>query len=671
MDANNNSSSSFPRILIGIAAVLLCCACAVILGAGGLLVYEARSIPSSSTTLPFLTPILGDTETPPPPIELTRPPIESIPADTLQALQNTIVPENDPYELACRLQAICSVPQTVRSGPYSLGDQKDFWVMNMDTIDSFEVTATLRYATPHAYFWVENGAGYNERELQRLADAFENEMYPTDREFFGSEWSPGVDGDPHIYVLYARGVGGTVAGYFSSSDSFHPDVSEFSNGHEMFVFNADGVDLSSEEAYSVLAHEFQHMIHFNTDRNEDTWMNEGFSVVAELLNNYPVYFDFYYVENPDINLTDWSPDPGSNGAHYGQSFLYLAYLLDRFGEEVTKAVVKHPENGLDSIDLTLEELNITDPETGTNVTVEDIYMDWAATMFLMDPSVGDGRYHYNIYPDAPRIQVSTTISNCPESVNSSVNQYGIDAFTISCEGDYTLHFNGSTVVGLLPADAHSGEYAFWSNKGDESNTTLTREFDFTNISAPIELSYWMWHDIEEDWDYLYLEASTDGQSWEILKTPTGTDTDPSGNSYGWGYTGQTGDWVEETVDLSKYAGQNVQIRFDYVTDAAVNGQGFLLDDVRIDAVNYSSDFEADDAGWVSAGFARIENILPQTYRLSLILKSDTTTVTHIELGPDNTADIPLSLQRGDEAILIVTGTTRYTRLSTGYELELR
>ena len=51
----------------------------------------------------------------------------------------------------------------------------------------------------------------------------------------------------------------------------------------MFVFNADNVDLASEEAYSVLAHEFQHMIHWYTDANESTWMNEGFSVVAELL----------------------------------------------------------------------------------------------------------------------------------------------------------------------------------------------------------------------------------------------------------------------------------------------------------------------------------------------------------------------------------------------------
>ncbi len=127
----------------------------------------------------------------------------------------------------------------------------------------------------------------------------------------------------------------------------------------------------------------------------------------------------------------------------------------------------------------------------------------------------------------------------------------------------------------------------------------------------------MWYDLETDYDYVFLEASTDGgKTWEILTTPSGTGEDPSGNSYGWGYNGQTNGWVDEKVDLSQFAGQKVQIRFEYVTDAALNGEGFLLDDVQIDAINYQSDFETDDGGWEAAGFVRVENVLPQTYRLS-------------------------------------------------------
>ena len=42
-------------------------------------------------------------------------------------------------------------------------------------------------------------------------DTFDQKIIPTDREFFGSEGNPGVDGDPHIYVLYAGGLGTTLA----------------------------------------------------------------------------------------------------------------------------------------------------------------------------------------------------------------------------------------------------------------------------------------------------------------------------------------------------------------------------------------------------------------------------------------------------------------------------
>ncbi len=659
MESNNTT-----KIVGGIVAVLLCCTCAVIFAAGVVIYQTYQQI----SEIPF--PPIDVFETPVPTPVIERPTSESVSTETLEVLANTLVPENDPYELACRLQSVCNVSTTVPSKQYKLGDQETFWVTNVDTVENFQATATLRYIGDHIYFWIENGVSYDEGDLTRLGDTFEDQMYPVNREFFGSEPNPGIDGDPRIYILYVRGTGRSNAGYFSTPDMYNPLVKEYSNAHEMFFFNADNMDLGAEDTYGTLAHEFQHMIHANVDRNESSWINEGFSMVAELLNDYPIYFDYYYVTDPDLNLTDWSPDPGSNGPHYGQSFLYLAYFLDRFGEDATKEVVRHPENGLASIDQALADLNITDPLTGTLITADDVFMDWAATMWLQDSSVGDGRYHYNNYPEAPNISVSDSMSTCPGSTGGSVNQYGIDYVTITCPGDHLLKFSGSTVVGLLPADANSGRYAFWSNKGDESNMTLTREFDFTNVNAPITLSYAMWYDLETDYDYIFVEASTDGQTWQILTTPSCTTEDPSGNSYGCGYNGQTGDWVQEDVDLSQFAGQVVRIRFEYITDAAVNGEGFLLDDVRLDAIAYQSDFEADDGGWIAEGFARVENVLPQTYRLSIVVQGETSTVTHILVNPDQTAEFQLSLAPNEQAILIVTGTTRYTRLPAAYQIEI-
>jgi immune inhibitor A len=643
----NQRSSSVPTIVgVGIA-VLVCCACVLIGGAGALMYMAYQQVPSE---LPTFVPSLENTVTPAPTAEINRPETGPVSTDTLNTLSETSVPENDPYELACRLQAICNVSTTVQAKTYSIGDQETFWISNSDTAEHEQITATLMYETAHSYFWVEEGTDVDEDEMKRLMDTFENEIYPTDREFFGSEANPGVDGDPHIYVIYATSIGHNIAGYFSSVDSFNPEVSEYSNAHETYVLGTSQ-DLGDEYTYGTLAHEFVHMIQNASDRNDVSWMNEGFAEVGSFLNGYYVGgADWFYVQQPDMQLNTWVDNQSPDfSAHYGQSFLYLTYFLDRFGEEASKALTNNPENDLPSVDSTLADLNITDPQTGEVITADD----------------------YKNYPDAPTVTATESISSCPETVDGTVNQYGMDYYTIDCAGDYTLTFTGSTVVGLLPTNPHSGDYVFWSNRGDESDMTLTREFDFTGVSAPIDLSFAMWHDLETDYDYVFLEASTDGENWEILTTPSGTDEDPSGNSYGWGWNGQTNDWVTEEVDLSQYAGQKVQIRFEYVTDAALNGEGFLLDDVRVDAINYTSDFETDDGGWVAEGFVRVDNVLPQTYRLNLIIQGDTTTVTPITLNADQTAEIPLSLQDGEEAILIVAGTTRFTRQPNAYQIEIK
>jgi immune inhibitor A len=276
-------------------------------------------------------------------------------------------------------------------------------------------------------------------------------------------------------------------------------------------------------------------------------------------------------------------------------------------------------------------------------------------------------------PMPPQTSNTETISNCPQSPTTyDVHQYGIDYINILCAGDHTLTFTGSTAVHMLPVDPYSGSYAFATNLGNESDMTLTREFDFTNASTPVMFSFHTWYDLEKDYDYLFLEASSDGKHWDILTTPSGTDENPSGNSYGWGYNGKSNGWIKEDVDLSKYAGKKIQVRFEYVTDAAVTGEGFLLDGVSIDAVNYKSDFETDGGGWTAEGFSRVQNIIPQTFRLTLITKgSNGTTVQAIELSSDQLAEIPLSLKDGEEAILIVTGTTRYTRKSATYQIEIK
>jgi immune inhibitor A len=668
-------------LVVFLLFICLCCLC-IVLGVAFFSVSESsiqfddlQTLLGTATPTPVVLRPAGS-PTPKASVEPGEPAVSlNLPLDpsqTLKHLSDTLVPINDIYDLARRLEGKQNISPTLEppAFPQQVGDQKNFWVTNNDTNNYFQVPATLWYTTEHAYFWIEDGIRYQESELVSLGEVFEDQIYPTNREFFGSEWTPGVDGDPHIYILYARGLGNNIVGYFSSNDSYNPLVQEYSNGHEMFVINANNANLDESYTYGVLAHEFQHMIHWYRDRNEATWMNEGFSDLAMFLNGYDIGgHDFLYALDTDLQLNDW-PNY-DNSAHYGASFLFMNYFLGRFGDEATKALVAHPENDLSSIDILLSDLGIRDPLSGEIISADDVFADWAAAAYLQDGSVGDGRYTYNLYPDAPQPSDTESIRDCDTSLRTrDVHQYGIDYIHIDCRNPTVLQFEGSTLVPLLPADAHSGSYAFWSNRGDESDMTLTRSFNFSSHSGPLTLTYWTWFDVEEDFDYAYVLASEDGENWEMLFTPSGTGENPTDANYGWAYNGASGDgpvWVQESVDISQYAGKEIHLRFEYLTDAAVNGEGFLVDDIAIPEAGYFTDFEMDDGGWEAAGFARVQNLLPQDFRLSLITFGDTIELLPIQLNADNTATIPIGFGDGvDEAVLVVSGTTRFTRQPAAY-----
>lgn len=671
-------------VVVGIVFLVLCCSLPVCLAIGaiavnqyGLFSTEAPVVDGNPSYGLYITPAVPDpyatAETP------SLPPVFSLPVDDLahemlRLLRSIEVPINDPRDLSARLNGIRGIPLTVDTPPlFQVGDKKDFWVTNVDTNVNFQITAGLQYVTENAYFWIQDGVDFDSRELRNLAVTFNDKIYPTNRNFFGSEWTPGIDNDPRLYILFARGLGSNLAGYFSSADSIHPLAHKYSNAHEMFLLNADNVWLGSDFTYGVLAHEFQHMIHWYQDRNEESWLNEGFSELAAFLNGYdPGGFDYLYISNPDLQLNDWPDDPNATTPHYGASFLFVTYFLDRFGEEATQALVAHDENGLESIDRVMTELGLNDPISGQSLGADDVFADWTLANLLGDESIADGRYAYSIYPSAPQANVTEWVTNCPmDWRESTVRQYGVDYIRLMCSEPWTLTFSGSTEVSIVPEDPRSGQYTFWSNKGDESNMTLTRTFDFSAVSGSLTFSYWTWYDLEKDYDYLYLVVSENGEDWTILTTPSGTDQDLSGNSYGWGYNGQSGGWIQEMVDLSQYAGRSIQIRFEYVTDAAVNGEGFLLDDLEIEEVGYFEDFESGSGGWEAKGFVYLYNRLPQTFRVSLVKLGEQIEIETVDLDDAQSFRLPLDFGgEYQEVIVAVSGTTRFTRQPAYYRFGL-
>ena len=77
----------------------------------------------------------------------------------------------------------------------------------------------------------------------------------------------------------------------------------------MFYISADSGNAKPNSTFydGTLAHEFQHMIHWANDRNEDSWVNEGMSELASYLNGFdPGGADAAYTQKPDTQLTTWA-----------------------------------------------------------------------------------------------------------------------------------------------------------------------------------------------------------------------------------------------------------------------------------------------------------------------------------------------------------------------------
>lgn len=548
-------------------------------------------------------------------------------ATTLDLLQTTIVPQRDPVDLAIRLMGVTDVPAPPVVAPpeYDVGDVVTFWAENSVEDYSFEVNAELLYKTDHVYMFVEVGYPVDRQGLARSAERLENEIRPKIHAVFGTEWLPGIDGDPHVYILHTTRVGSYIAGYYDSTSQYPQEVMPQSNEKEMFVLNLDNMapTIGTPRYEAVLTHEFQHMVHWAVDLNEDSWLNEGLSELAVLLAGYgPSAFARQYLQNPMVQLNHWPEESGQRGYHYGGAFMFAAYFYDRYGEGATTTLVNDPANGMESVENTLGAIGATDPLTGSPVLAEDIYADWVAANLLMDPTVGDGRYAYQ-HPDMAALSPAppSFVLRPGQSMPVDGVQWGARVARIPGGAEpqtMTLSFEGADTVRIVPADAYSGSFMWWSNRTDESDTRLTRAFDLTGVDSAT-LNFRLWYFIENLWDYGYVMISTDGgATWTPIQTNLTTTENPHGNSYGHAYTGSSGGWVAQSIDLTPYAGQQIMLRFEYITDAAVTQPGMLIDDVSIPEIGYFSDFENDDGGWQSEGWLRMDNTLPQRFLVQVI-----------------------------------------------------
>lgn len=544
---------------------------------------------------------------------------------TEQLLLMTPPPLRDLYSLAQRLKLHTSspIPHVGRTTPLNerLGQEDSFWISNSDTRAYSRIRAQLLYITPHLYVYAQDGQQVNVQALQSSANLFESSIYQTDRATFGSEWSPGIDADVHLTILNAVGLGSGIGGYFSAADEYPTVVNPYSNEREMFYINLESEIPGSAGYNSALAHEFQHMIHWRQHPLDLSWMNEGMSVLAQHINGFSSGgVDLAFLQSPDTQLNDWSDDITADLPHYGAGYLFLDYFAEHYGGySVLKELLQDPASPPTNFNDVLAKHGYQD-------RFIDVLHKWFLANVVADATIDQGQYGY------PTIHITGitpqhVASGYPLSEDDTVHQYAAEYYDLQPRGRHgtlTVSFAGAPIVRIIGNDPFGSGEEWWSNRYDMMDSTLTRSFDLTRLSGKhATLQFAAWYDLERNYDYAFVEVSTDGKNWTTLKGQYTTSTNPNGANWGNGYTGISGGgdsprWVQEHIDLTPYAGKNIQIRFEQVTDDAVNLQGFALDAIRIPELGFQ-DTVSSDNGWVSNGFIRSDNVLPEHFTLQALL----------------------------------------------------
>ncbi|MDO8611664.1 MAG: immune inhibitor A [Dehalococcoidia bacterium] len=567
-------------------------------------------------------------------------------------------PGRDLFDLAMRFRGLpADASHAARQTPYGykVGDREKFTIINLDQPGFEPITATARLITERAYFFVEEGVQVDDATLQRIGRDFENAVYPRVTAAFGKEPSPGVDADTRISIVHAHLSG--AGGYVTSTDSLPRAVAPRSNEREAVYLDASFLDAPGVDYNAVLAHELQHLIHYGVDPGEESWVNEGLSQVAAELLGASAAGAAAFLAEADTQLNDWPV--GDSGVHYKESQLFFRYLLDRFGgRENAVALLAEPGDGIAGVDAYLHDFD---------TTFEDVFADWVVANYLDEASGPYAHEGVDLSPPA------ADTAGVGES-DGTVHQFAADYLEVDPPiADTVLSFDGSDEVGIgiEPSD---GAF-WWSNAADDIDSRLTREFDLSGLTSAT-MRFRAWFETERGWDYAYVAASTDGgETWRALPATHTSDYDPVGMAYGPGYTGNSGgEWVDEEVDLTPFAGGKVLLRFEYVTDDAAHARGFAVDDVSIpelgfgDGANHSggADRSADTRPWQAEGFRRIEKPLPQRFVVQLIERGDGSAVRRLELDGANRTQVVLD----GPATIVVAAVTDGTTEPAGYRWTL-
>lgn len=522
------------------------------------------------------------------------------------------------------------------------------------------VTDEYVFANPNACWRDEDRISTT--QLAYLLDQFDTVMYSTVATVYGEPLPRGDEGQK-VWILifnirdesyYDCTQTTFVGGYFSSSESMdnnknimHIDTFDWTNRTGPGVDRPYGYEIT-------FAHEFEHLVHFDADPDEESWVDEGMADLAGFFCGYGhmgSHLAYYMVYHPFTALTFW----GNALEDYGASYLFALYMYEKFGgAPFVSAWFDNPLNGIEGVEDTLFAFGYPD-------TFDEIFDDWTIANYLDDTRVND-RYGY----ENVDIGGIDTWGYSIEFALQDPQFYGIDPFEpvtglysswfFGAPQPYTSHyyrFGGQpTLRTALEGDllagtpAYSGDWEWYSGMETWAWRSFNQTFTLP-MTDTLTLNFMTFYEIEEDWDYGYVEVyDQDTGEWYTLddpslprctddydscmvdyvafaqdnpNTPDGrepTDYEDAGRWHA--FTGYSNGWLPVSMDLTSFAGHTIDLYFRSWQDGAFTLQMMYIDDIEIAEIGFFDDVEADEDGWTADGWYRTTGVLPNNWQATLI-----------------------------------------------------
>lgn len=426
-----------------------------------------------------------------------------------------------------------------------------------------------------------------------------------------------------------------VAGFFSSTYNgyYSRNIIHIDNwrwwqrlgpeGFQWFPETNPELEVTRPNVYeSTTAHEYQHNIHGDQLPGDLTYMNEACSLFAEPLCGYELDAGQieWFLATPDNSLTQWGDQGDINIlADYGAAFLWSLYLTDHYGFNFMGDYTQGGVTGIPGINALLESYN-TD--------FYKVFHDWRLANLIQAEW---GLYGYQldelkaINPDAElnfdeleplkihevsgksfpwKVASEEFGETYTKGTNLVPEGYPTGYFNVGAFGTDYIHFKDFKGLEVLFFDGDDDtpvpgwtydeiEDHWYSGEGDLYNTIISTEITVDSEDPTLTLTtYW---DIEDYWDFGFVQISPDGGKWDstwisLENEYTTYDHDPAAISTAvanlpgltsWSGFLEGGPIITMTFDLSAYAGDTVHLGFRYVTDWATTYEGWYVMDVAV------------------------------------------------------------------------------------------